>query len=830
MKPSPKKPGLQQRILEHLAHPKYRPLTRPDLAKAMRVHSRERNQLRQALLNLQTAGKIVCLRKNRWALPETRDTVSGTVRVMEKGFGLFAADGSGDEFYIAKDDLKCALHEDRVTIERLPVSTRKPARGGSFAHRSPEGRVVEVLERKNDEVVGLLRKTPYYAYVIPDDLRLGHDIRVTEREKECEEIPENHKVVVKLNEWTDPFKPLTGKLIEDIGDGEDPNVEMQCILRAHGFRQSFSDEVLAEAAKVPHELRPEDYENRADLRERLTFTIDPETARDFDDAISIEKVPDVGRASHSSKSDGWKLSVHIADVAHFVPKNSIIDKEALHRGNSIYLVDRVVMMIPTELTTRICSLNPNVDRLAHTVEITLDETGEIVESSTCRSVIHSDARLNYEQVQALFNSEELPNVPAPVIEALKELRPLARTLRANRNAVGSLEINTPQIKCILGEDGKVASIKKGEAKEAYQLIEECMLLANVVVARKLKAAQWPAVHRIHEAPDEDQWGQMGAELQALGVDALPATRGDINAVLEKIEGTPLEYSASLAILRNLKRAGYSAEASEHFGLAFDDYVHFTSPIRRYPDLVIHRLLTALEQSGKQPYRVNDLEGIAAQCTRTEEEADKAEKESIALRRAEYYRDLLYKGETGPYKACIIKLLGKGLLIELPATLQRGLVAFSSITDDRYEVNANKTQATGQRWNKVFKIGDELDVDLVKVDLARNFVDFRISGQEELVAKKKGQPTRHGETKRTPSASTAAESTAPNPKSAASANKPRCSAHAGHSTGTFPRQMTLRRWLRASHLPTAPPHSAVTRHIINRPRRSCSTPRSESYRR
>jgi len=726
-----KKPGLQQRILDHLAKPETRPLSRPDLAKDMRIHSKERNQLRQALINLEKKGDVVSLSKNRWALPNTKDTVSGTVRVMEKGFGLFVADVGGQEFYIAKGDLKCALHEDRVTIERLPMSDSKPMRGRSFTHRSPEGRVVEVLERKNSEVVGQLRKTPYYAYVIPDDLRISHDIRVTERAKGLEEVSENHKVVVELHDWTDPFKPLSGTLIEDIGDSKDPNVEMQCILRTHGFRQTFSAEVLAEAEKIPSELRPEDYENRTDLRERLTFTIDPETARDFDDAISIEKV-----------SNHWKLSVHIADVAHFVPKGSVIDEEALHRGNSIYLVDRVVMMIPTELTTKICSLNPNVDRLAHTVEITLDETGEIIDSATCRSIIHSDARLNYEQVQVLFDGGELPDTPAPVIEAINELRPLARTLRKNRHEVGSLEINTPQIKCILGKDGKVAKIKKGEAKEAYQLIEECMLLANVVVARKLKAAEWPAIHRIHEAPDEDQWGKMGVELQALGVDALPKTRFDINAVLAKIEGTPLQYSASLAILRNLKRAGYSAEDSEHFGLAFDDYVHFTSPIRRYPDLVIHRLLGALEHGEKMPYRPKDVAGIAGQCSRTEREADAAEKESIALRRAEYYRDLLQKGKIGPYKACIIKVLGKGLLIELPATLQRGLVTFSSITDDRYEINANKTQATGQRGKKVFKIGDEIDVELVKVDLARNFVDFTLTGQEQFIAKKMKSPARH----------------------------------------------------------------------------------------
>lgn len=749
---SRKKPGLQQRILDHMAKPGYRPLSRPDLAKNMRIHSKERNQLRQALINLKTAGKVVSLRKNRWALPETQDIVTGTLITTDKGFGIFTPDAGGEEYYIAKDDLKCALHGDRVTIERLPAKAAPRGRT-AFTHRNPDGRVVRVLERKTVEVVGLLKRTPYYAYVIPDNRCLGHDVRVTETDADLGEIPDDHKVVILLNEWDDPFKPLTGKVIEDIGPRDDPNVEMGCILRAHGFRQSFSKEVLAEAADMPHELRPEDYKNRTDLRERLTFTIDPETARDFDDAISIEKV-----------SNHWKLSVHIADVAHFAPKGSLIDQEALHRGNSIYLVDRVVMMIPTELTTRICSLNPNVDRLAHTVEITLDATGEIIDSATCRSIIHSDARLNYEQVQDLFNADDAarpkglalptdsdskagamppaePNIPPAVVNALRELRPLTRTLRKNRNEAGSLELSTPQIKCLLGADGKVASIKKGEAKKAYQLIEECMLLANVVVARKLKDAGWSAIHRIHEAPDEEQWGKMGAELQALGIDALPATRADINAVLKKVAGKPVEYSANLAILTNLKRACYSTEDNEHFGLAFEDYVHFTSPIRRYPDLVIHRLLTALEQKVKMPYRADDLAAIAAQCSRTEVEADAAEKESIALRRAEYYRDLLHKGKTGPYKACVVKVLGKGLLIELSDTLQRGLVAFSSITDDRYELNSAKTKVTGQRWGKVFQIGDEIDVNLVNVDLARNFVDFHLTGQDPFVAKKKGESPR-----------------------------------------------------------------------------------------
>lgn len=731
-------PSLEQRVLALLNQPKYQPMRRPDIAKALRLRDNERNKLRQTLMTLEKQGKAVCLRKNRWGAPSaakaTGKMLTGAVRVMEKGFGLFTPDGGGEEIYIARDDLKCALHEDRVSVELLPKSPsdRRGGKTPSFGNR--EGRVVEVLERRNTEIVGLLRRTPYYAYVIPDNLRLTQDVRVTEWESGLEHTPEDHKVVIQLDEWNDPFKPLTGVVIEDLGHRDDPNVEMQCILRTHGFRQNFPDDVLEEAKRMPHELRPEDYRNRRDLRKLLTFTIDPETARDFDDAISLEKI-----------SGGWKLSVHIADVAHFVPRGSVIDREALHRGNSIYLVDRVVMMLPTELTTRICSLNPHVDRLAHTVEIFLDENAEMTGAESFRSIIHSDARLTYEQVQALFDGDEYTGVPSAVAEAIKTLRPLARKIRARRFAAGALEINTPQIKCLLDKDGKVASIKKGEAKEAYQLIEECMLLANVAVARKLKEAEKPAIHRIHEEPDEDMWAQMGAELQALGINSIPLTRGDINKIMERIENSPIEYTASLAVLRNLKRAGYSAEPKGHFGLAFGDYVHFTSPIRRYPDLVIHRQLAAVEDRQPVPYRTKDIESIAAQCARTETEADAAEKESIELRRCEYYNRLLYNGETGPYTGCIVKILNKGFIVELGDTIQRGLVSFASITDDRYDVNKTMTRATGQRTRKIFKIGDTVEVDLVKVDMARKFVDFQLAGQkaaaEFSAKKKKGGPPR-----------------------------------------------------------------------------------------
>ncbi len=729
------KSSLERRILNYLRRPTYQPLRRPDLSKALRLHVSERPHLRQTLLDLQRKGQVICLGKNRWTSMRVLPKIAGTIRTNEKGFGLLTPDDGGEKIYISPSHLKCALHEDRVMAELFPLFASKKRGARTIPQlKNREGRVIKILERRNSEIVGLLCRNPFC--VVPNDPRFGRDIRVTQWEKDLEKTPEDHQVVVQLHAWIDPFKPLTGTVIEDIGPRGDPNVDMQCILRTHGFHQDFSKKIIAEAETIPKELRPKDYKNRRDLRDVLTVTIDPKTARDFDDAISLESV-----------STGWTLRVHIADVAYFVEQDSIIDKEAMRRGNSIYLVDRVVMMLPTEFTTRICSLNPNVDRLAHTVEISLSEHGEMIEATTYRSVICSDARLDYDQVQALFCDEINHGIPAPAAQMLRLLGPLTRRIRERRIVNGSLEINTPPIQCLLDSNGKVTSIEKGEAKKAYQLIEECMLLANIAVARKLKGADQSAIHRIHENPSKDQWAQMGAELRALGIDAKPLTCADINAVLKKIAGTPVEYPANLAILRNLKRAAYSAKPNGHFGLAFKDYVHFTSPIRRYPDLVVHRLLNALETNKKPPYQKEDIEHLATQCTNTETEADAAEKESIALRRVEYYNTQLQRGETGPHGAYIVKIIGKGLIVELANTLQRGLIPFASMTDDRYEVNATKTCATGQHCRTKFKIGDVLKVDLIKVDEVRRLIDFHLTGQKKTASSAHRKKRTRQQTKR-----------------------------------------------------------------------------------
>jgi ribonuclease R len=458
---------------------------------------------------------------------------------------------------------------------------------------------------------------------------------------------------------------------------------------------------------------------RRDLRDAVTFTIDPETAKDYDDAVSLEPHP----------NGGWDLGVHIADVSTYVQPGSLIDKEAYRRGNSIYLVDRAVMMLPRELTTKVCSLNPENDHLTHSVHLHLSDTGEIIGYDTFPSVIHSKARLTYTQVQQFIDGKSDHGIPEHVLQRLGNLWPLVQKIRALRVANGSVEINTPEIEIRLNDQGKVEKMMpRSESKEAYQLIEDCMLLANRAVAEILIAAEAPAIYRVHAEPDDEQWASMGMELQALGIPALPQSRQEINEAIHLAAGTAVEYTANLAILRNFKRAEYAAVQIGHFGLAFDDYTHFTSPIRRYPDLLVHRLLKAVESGRAFHMSGEQIEEIARHCTETEQKADELEKKSIEKKRMEYYADLMNTSLTATFKGYIVSIKGKGMIVELPDSLQRGMVTFASITSEWLEANDDMTQARTRGGKVMFTIGQEVEVALAKVDTARGFIDFVLADQ------------------------------------------------------------------------------------------------------
>lgn len=736
--------SFETQLLQFMAAPGYRPMKQHELARALHVD--HKGDFRHELYALEAAGKIARLRKNRWGLPETENQVAGTLRMMPKGGGIFVPDVEGQpEIYVSERNTGTALPNDKVVIEvfHSEFAARRRERRGQADLRA-EGRVIKVLQRASDQTVGVLKHTPYYSYVIPDATGFKHDVRIDDTQG----IPENHKVLVRLNEWKDPYKPLTGAIVEDLGERSEPGVDIDSLLADAGIREEFPPEVVAEAQRISGEVTPERMEGRRDLRDAVTFTIDPETAKDYDDAVSVEPHPE----------GGWLLGVHIADVSTYVTPGSLIDKEAYRRGNSIYLVDRAVMMLPKELTTKVCSLNPENDHLTHTVELHLDSEGEILSYESFPSVIHSKARLTYTQVQRFIDGKHDHAIPEIVVQRLANLWPLTQKVRARRVANGSVEINTPEIEIKLNERGKVEKMMpRSESKEAYRLIEDCMLLANRAVAETLIASGQPAIYRIHAEPDDEQWAAMGMELQALGIAALPQTRQEINAAIELAAGTAVEYTANLAILRNFKRAEYAAVQIGHFGLAFDDYTHFTSPIRRYPDLIVHRLLKAVERGRHTDLSVEHIEEIARHCTDTEQKADELEKQSIEKKRIEYYGELLNADRPTVFKGYIISIKGKGMIVELPDSLQRGMITYASIADEWLEANETLTQVQTKGGRVKFTIGEAVEVVLAKVDTARGFVDFVLADQLPKPRRerkpriepdlKTGQPRQRGANKR-----------------------------------------------------------------------------------
>ena len=710
--------SFETQLLQFISSPGYRPMKQHELAKALRVDSKgKRAEFRHELYALEAAGKIARLRKNRWGLPEAVNEAVGTIKFMAKGGAIFIPSQAGEsEIYISDRNTGVALPNDKVAIEifHSEYAAQRRERRGQTDLRA-EGRVVRVLERATDRTVGLLKHTPYYSYVIPDAPSFRQDVRI----ENTKNIPENHKVLVKLEDWNDPFRPLMGSILEDLGEMSAPGVDIDSLLADAGIREEFPPDVIAEAEKISGEVTSERMEGRRDLRDEVTFTIDPETAKDYDDAVSLEPHPD----------GGWLLGVHIADVSTYVTPGSKIDKEALKRGNSIYLVDRAVMMLPRELTTKVCSLNPENDHLTHTALIQLDGDGKIIGYDTFPSVIHSKARLTYTQVQMFIDGKPDHNIPEHVLQRLENLWPLVQKIRARRVANGSVEINTPEIEIKLNDKGKVEKMMpRSESKEAYQLIEDCMLLANRAVAEILIAAEKPAIYRIHAEPDDEQWAAMGMELQALGIPALPQTRQEINEAIHMAAGTAVEYTANLAILRNFKRAEYAGTQIGHFGLAFDDYTHFTSPIRRYPDLVVHRLLKAVEKGTEFGMSGDQIEEIARHCTETEQKADELEKKSIEKKRMEYYAELMNSSLTATFNGYIIAIKGKGMIVELPDSLQRGMITFASITSDWLEANDEMTQARTRGGKLMYTIGQEVEVALAKVDTARGFIDFVLADQ------------------------------------------------------------------------------------------------------
>ena len=723
---------LARRVAALFSAPRYRPLPERDLAQHLHLEPGQRGLLRQTLRDLQARGQAAALSGGRWgaAAVVAAAPVAGTFCVRPNGFGWLVPDGPRQPpMLIDPASVGAAMNGDK--IQAVPIRPEAFARLPGVRPDTKVVRLVRIVERKRQWVVGLLQAAPQYAFVVPRDPLLRTPIRLVDPLAKLE--PHLGHLVVARIVADDPAagQPVVAKFSEDLGDPDDAASDVPALLKDRGRSETFPADVNHAARQARERLARHGAEarGRIDLRGELIVAIDPADAHDHDDAVSLAPLPG-GR---------WKLGVHIADVAAYVEPGSAIDREALRRGNSTYLVDRVVRMLPKDLTVSVCSLLPGEDHLAHTVEIVFDDRGQVLETKTFRSIIRAKAILAYEQVQDFFDSGHLPGASAELCAALRNLRRLAKKIRALRFENGALDFALPEVHCDLDAEGNPVGFTRRGATEAYNLIEECMLAANQAVARKVHAAGVPGIYRVHEEPSDEQWARMAAELRALGHRSAPRNAQDLNRLARAVLGKPEQYMTTLTLLRNMKRATYEATCRPHFGLGFTHYAHFTSPIRRYPDLVLHRILIGLEEGRKTPaYSAAEIEKLALHCSDTERESAELEGQSVQIKRIRYFAERLARGETGPFRGTVISLNPKGLIVELADTLQQGMLPYYALGRDRFALSADGLSATTGRGT-AFRLGQSIEVELAAVDEPSRRVDFGLPGAPRRPADSRHKP-------------------------------------------------------------------------------------------
>src|SRR5882762_10159568 len=565
---------IREQVLALLARKDYRPLNKVDIARKLGLAGNGLVALRKTLRELERAGEIARIRKNRYILPAEADLVAGKLSIHQAGYGFLMPETSGEpDVFIAAENIGIAMHGDRVIVR---LSRDAPPHDRVKGRR--EGRVIRILERAHDTIVGTLQRSRNFYYVVPDDPRFVHDIYVhPERDQQPGKAANvGDKVVVRLDAWEARHINPEGEIIEVLGPASMPGIDMLSIIRKYHLSVEFPKDVLGQAERIPEQVDERHLEGREDLREQFIVTIDPDDARDFDDAIQVEKT-----------TSGWRLGVHIADVAAYVEPGSALDREARRRGNSVYLPDRVIPMLPERLSNGVCSLKPEVDRLTHSVFIHFDKRGSAKSARFTRSVIRSAHRLTYKQAYAILTAP-----PADQLgERLHLAWELAAVIRKRRFEHGALDLDFPEVKVSIDKDGRPVKLERVENDESHQLIEEFMLVANEAVAGELKKRAIPTIYRIHENPDPEKLAEYREFALGFNYHVGDLThRTELQRLLASFRGKPEEQALKVALLKSLKRVRYSQQPLGHYGLAKANYLHFTSPIRRYADLVVHRAL------------------------------------------------------------------------------------------------------------------------------------------------------------------------------------------------------------------------------------------------
>ncbi len=700
----------EQKILEFMQEDDYVPMRAKEIAMLMRVPKNEYNEFLELIGKLEMELKIQKNRKNRYKVSE-KVYYDGIYKKNQKGFGFVKIEEREEEVYISKENSLNALNGDRVLIEIIEEKNKV---------KKAEGKIVRILKREKDTVVGVFQNNKTFGFVVPDDKNFGSDIYISK--KNFGKAKDNHKVLVKITKYPQKDKNAEGKVIEVLGNINDAGVDMLSLIKEHSLPAKFPEQVIEEAKKCGNKIDEKNISSRIDLRDKIIFTIDGEDAKDLDDAVRVQKL----------ENGNYKLDVHIADVSYYVREKSLLDQEALLRGTSIYMLGKVIPMLPKELSNGICSLNEGEDRFTLSCTMEIDKKGKVISNEIYKAVIKVTKRMNYTDVQSILDgsNDKILEKYKPYIQEFKNMEELAIILKNRRIENGYLNLDIPESKIDLDIDGKVTNISKYERTFAHEIIEQFMLTANETIAEKFFWLDAPFIYRVHEKPDLEKIQELNKFLFNLGL-KIKANKDNIYPkefakILTEVQGKPEEKVVSNLLLRTLKVARYEAENKGHFGISSKYYCHFTSPIRRYPDLFIHRIISKyleenydLNQKTVEEYK-KIAEDRAKQSSEREKVATLVEREAEDMKKAEYMESKI--GEE--YEGVVSSITQFGMFVELENTVE-GLIRFENLGEEYYIYDEERKMLIGEKTNKTYKIGDKVKIKVIGSSKLLRRIDFEL---------------------------------------------------------------------------------------------------------
>ncbi|ERI89888.1 ribonuclease R [Clostridiales bacterium oral taxon 876 str. F0540] len=713
--------SIRETVVEFMREKAYKPMSIYELASSIGISKNEFDMFQDVIVEMEKDGEVIRNRADYYGVPEKMGLVVGKLQGHQKGYGFVIPEVNEPDVFIPISNMNGAMHGDKVICK-----VTKEEQGG----KRREGEIIRILQRGSKTIIGTYEDSKNFGFVVPDDKRIYQDIFIPKSDRNGAKT--GQIVIAEITTWPDKRRNPEGRIKEILGSKGDKGIDILTIIKKHGLPEEFPPKVEKFAENIPSEIQEEEYIRREDLRNLRMVTIDGEDAKDLDDAVSIEKLP----------NGNYRLGVHIADVSHYVREKNPLDREALKRGTSVYLIDRVIPMLPKKLSNGICSLNPKVDRLALTCFMEIDRSGKVLDSRIAETIIKTSERMTYTDVTKILKDkdEELIKRYDYLCEDFKAMEDLCNILHKKRMLRGAIDFEFEESKIVLNDKGKPIDIKPYEREIANRIIEEFMLVCNETIAEHIFWANLPFVYRIHEDPDEEKLSIFNEFVHNLGY-AVKWTKDihpkSLQEVIEKVKGKKEETVVSTLLLRSMKQARYSPECIGHFGLAARYYCHFTSPIRRYPDLIIHRIIKEYINGQIDEQRnsrlTKEVEYASKQSSDMERVAQDAEREVDDLKKAEYMSERI--GQV--YEGIISSVTSFGIFVELPNTIE-GLVHISNMDDDYYIFDEKHLSLIGEKTKNMYRLGDDVKIKVTKVDIDFREIYFELYTDEEDTASEKNE--------------------------------------------------------------------------------------------